>query len=55
MLGKNHENIVDFVVRDKRSVLNFLGFDLPDDVSVEAEQGLNLTEVDPKQLLMGKL
>jgi hypothetical protein len=51
MLGKNHENIIDFVVRDKRSVLKFLGFDLPDDVSVEAERGLDLTEADPKQLL----
>jgi len=51
MVGKNHEAIIDLIERDERALLKFLGFELPDDVSVVMERGLDLTEADPKQLL----
>jgi hypothetical protein len=51
MVGENHENIIEFVVRDKISVLKFLGIELSDDVTITAQRGLDVTEATPKQLL----
>ncbi len=51
MPGSNHENIIDFVLRDRMSVLEFLGIDLSDDIAVVGARGLDITEATPKQLL----
>ncbi len=51
MPGKVHESIIDFVVRDTRSLLRFLGIEPANNVVVLAERGLDVSEAAPKQLL----
>lgn len=51
MPGKKHEDMVEFVVKDVRSILRFLEIEVPDDVTAAAHRGLDVSEAIPKQLL----
>jgi len=51
MPGKKHENLVEFIVEDVRSLLNFLEIEVPEAVTATAHRGLDISEATPKQLL----